>query len=107
MNNKDLKDFLKKRKELFRDYDINEIWESIIVEKICKYGELEEIIQLKNILWKEKIKNFLKEQFQKERVDYPPRLIKFLSVSFDLENELPLWRIIQKAKKNTEFYKKF
>lgn len=102
MNNIDLNRLIENNKELFRDYSTENISESLVVEKILLFSDIEEIKELIYILWKEKVKNIFKNLITKsDRIIFPPHLINYFTLVFWLEDEIPLWDIIKKAERNS------
>jgi len=105
-----LQSFIQKYRYLFRDVKITDLSLSAIVARIIDYWNLQQLKELYNLIWEENFKKaFLDNLIDKDwkvrdRIninDY--KMIYLLAHRLKLNDKIPLWDIIRKAKAASSF----
>ena len=105
-----IKQFIKNNPYLFWDTWNENLSDEVILARTIDFWDLDQLRQLYKIMWEDRFKkafvnNLLDKNGQvRQQIninDY--KLIYILAHSLWLENEIPLWDIISRAKK-TSFY---
>ena len=107
---KNLKAFVREHKHLFWDIKADDVSLVAIVARVIDYGSLEQLKQLYQLIWEEDFKkafldNLIDKHWKpKDRIninDY--KMIYLLAHRLKLNDKIPLWDIVKKAKATASF----